>query len=206
MNIAQTRQVMAYIWATHPSAPKYTDDDKARTVASYFRVLCKYSVDDVMAAVDIICRESPTFIPSAYEIEKKCTKTVKVDAFLPREYYEVMDRLDDADNRRAILCAEYEAAFRERDKIMREYASVSFADETRQNERLEEYRQKCAPFETVIDRYCEMSAECRHLKERLNELYYRATWAAQDAYDREQSQLAHNDLCALGYERLALEE
>ena len=69
MNIAQTRQVMAYLWATHPSAPKYTDDDKARTIASYFRILYKFDINDVLEAVDRVCRESATFIPSAYEIE-----------------------------------------------------------------------------------------------------------------------------------------
>lgn len=52
----------------------------------------------------------------------------------------------------------------------------------------------------------EISGECGRIKGRMDELLSRATWAAQDAYDKEQTQMAHKDLCSLGYDRLALEE
>jgi hypothetical protein len=64
---------------------------------------------------------------------------------------------------------------------------------------------KVAPFDEVIEQYYDMGSECRQLKARKEELYNRASWEAYDAYDRAQAQMAHNDLCALGYERLALE-
>ena len=65
MNIEQTRQVLTYIWSTHPCAPKLEGDGKTATIASYFRILYKYSIEDVLEAVDRVCRESAAFIPSA---------------------------------------------------------------------------------------------------------------------------------------------
>ena len=62
MNLSQTRQVLSYLWTTHPSAPKLTDDDKMRSVASYFRVLYRFAIDDVLDAVDKACRKSPSFV------------------------------------------------------------------------------------------------------------------------------------------------
>lgn len=205
MNIAQTRQVLSYLWSTHPSAPKFGDEDKMRTVAAYFRVLYPYSVEDVMAAVDLVCRESPTFLPSAYEIEKRCERRIDVDAYLPREYELVTDRIEDADTKRLALEPEYREAFRARDELMKEFGLFFYYDKEKQADRELEFKQKCASFDAVIDRYYEASDECRRLRERRDELYKRATWEAQDAYDKQQAQLAHNDLCALGYDRLALE-
>ena len=89
---------------------------------------------------------------------------------------------------------------------MREYGSTEFFDEAKQAARREEYREKCAPHESVIEQYSEISDECGRLKARRDELLNRATWAAQDAYDKQQTQMAHKDLCSLGYDRLALEE
>ena len=205
MNIQQTRQVLSYIWSTHPSAPKFSDDGKTRMIASYFRVLYQYSLEDVMAAVDLACRESPSFIPSAYDIEKKCTKHLDVERYLPSAYEVIRERLEEAENKRLELENAYREAFRARDEIMRDFALVSFADKERQTAREAECRQKCAPYVSVIDAYCEISDECRSLKARMDELYKRATWEASDAYDQQQAQLAHRDLCSLGYERLALE-
>lgn len=206
MNIQQTQQVLSYIWSTHPSAPKYSEDGKMRTVAAYFRVLYQYSVEDVLEAVDRICRESPTFIPSAYEIEKRCTKHIDVEAYLPKEYEVLEDRLEEAEAKRLALKEDYQTAFCARTEIMREYGSTQFFDEAKQAARREEYREKCAPHESVIEQYSEISDECGRLKARRDELLNRATWAAQDAYDKQQTQMAHKDLCSLGYDRLALEE
>ncbi len=206
MNIQQTQQVLSYIWSTHPSAPKYSEDGKMRTVAAYFRVLYQYSVDDVMEAVDKVCRESPSFIPSAYEIEKRCSKRINVEAYLSKEYEVLGDRLEEAEAKRLALKEDYQAAFSARDAIMREYGSMMFCNEEKQTARREEYREKCAPHETVIEQYSEISDECGRIKARMDELLSRATWAAQDAYDKQQTQMAHKDLCSLGYDRLALEE
>ena len=200
MNIAQTRHVMAYIWATHPSAPKYTDDDKVRTVASYFRVLYKYAIDDVMEAVDRFCHESPTFIPSAYEIEAKCHKRVDVERYLSDEYRDVERRLEDAEARRLAFVPEYDRAFKERADLF-----LGKIVELMTDEQKSELAAKAAPLDAVIERYYDLSEECRQIKARKDELYNRASWEAYDAYDRAQAQLAHNDLCSLGFERLALE-
>lgn len=196
MNIAQTRQVMAYLWATHPSAPKYNDDDKARTIASYFRILYKFDINDVLEAVDSVCRESATFIPSAYEIEAKCTRRVDIEAYLSREYELVLERLEKAEARRREFKQIYDSAFKQRSNLL---SGVIFESEKA------ELSEKIAPFDEVIEQYYDMIEECRHLKARKEELYNRASWEAYDAYDRAQVQLAHKDLCSLGYERLALE-
>ena len=118
MNIQQTQQVLSYIWSTHPSAPKYSEDGKMRTVAAYFRVLYQYSAEDVLEAVDRICRESPTFIPSAYEIEAKCTRHVDIEAYLSSEYELVLDRLEKAEARQREFEPLYDSAFRQRSNLL----------------------------------------------------------------------------------------
>lgn len=200
MNIEQTRQVMAYLWATHPSAPKYGDDDKARTIASYFRVLYKFDINDVLEAVDRVCRESSTFIPSAYEIEAKCTRHVDVEYYLPDEYHKVSQRLEDAERRRFAYEPAYYRAFKQRAELLGGQILSLMSDDEKS-----ELAAKVAPFDTVIEKYSDLDDECRQLRARKEELYNHASWEAYDAYDRTQAQLAHNDLCALGYERLALE-
>ena len=200
MNIQQTQQVLSYIWSTHPSAPKYSEDGKVRTVAAYFRVLYQYSVEDVLEAVDRICRESPTFIPSAYEIEAKCTRHVDIEAYLSSEYELVLDRLEKAEARQREFEPLYDSAFRQRSNLLGGVIFNLMSDEKKA-----ELAAKVAPLDEVIERYYDMGEECRQLKARKEELYNRASWEAYDAYDRAQAQLAHNDLCSLGYERLALE-
>lgn len=200
MNIAQTRQVMAYLWATHPSAPKYNDDDKARTIASYFRILYKFDINDVLEAVDRVCRESVTFIPSAYEIEAKCTRHVEIEAYLSSEYELVLERLEKAEARRREFGSLYDSAFMQRSNLLGCVIFNLMSDEEKA-----ELAAKVAPFDEVIEQYYDICDECRYLKARKDELYNRASWEAYDAYDRAQAQLAHKDLCALGYERLALE-
>ena len=179
MNIAQTRQVMAYLWATHPSAPKYNDDDKARTIASYFRILHKYSIEDVLEAVDRVCKKTPSFIPSAYEIEAACYKSPSVEPFLPQEYHELDEKFK-----------EFQGSH---------YPDLIFA---RSKLELAETDAEASEFQRQFD-----GIRARmEIEERMHELYKTALARATEAYDRIQSQLAHNDLCALGYERLALEE
>ena len=178
MNIAQTRQVMSYLWATHPGAPKYTDDDKARTIASYFRVLYKYSIEDVLDAVDRVCRKSATFIPSAYEIEAACHKRPNVAPFLPREYHEL-----DAQYKEFEFCY-YQDLILARSKLELADTDAEKAECQRQ-------------FDGIRARM--------EIDERMHEIYNTALARATEAYDRAQAQLAHKDLCSLGYERLALE-
>ena len=178
MNIAQTRQVMAYLWATHPSAPKFTDDDKMRTIASYFRVLYKYSIEDVLDAVDRVCKKSPSFIPSAYEIEVACYKRPNVEPYLPMEYHD--------------LNAQYKEF---------EYCHYQDLILARNKLELAETDEEKAEFQRQFD-----GIRARmEIEERMHEIYDAASARATDAYDREQAQLAHKDLCSLGYERLALE-
>ena len=91
MNLNQCRQALTYLWGTHPAAPRFTDADKAITTASYFRVLHKYSLQDVLNAIDKACRENHTFIPSAYEIETKVVKTTNWEKYITDEYRELND-------------------------------------------------------------------------------------------------------------------
>lgn len=200
MNISQTQQVLSYIWSTHPSAPKYSDEGKARIIASYFRVLYKFDINDVLEAVDRVCRESATFIPSAYEIEAKCTKHVDIESYLSSEYVLVLERLEKAEARRIEFERLYYRAFKQRSELLGGIIFNLMSDDEKA-----ELAAKVAPFDEVIERYYDMVEECRQLRARKEELYNRASWEAYDAYDRAQARLAHNDLCSLGYERLALE-
>lgn len=178
MNIAQTRQVMAYLWATHPSAPKYTDDDKARTIASYFRVLYKYSIEDVLDAVDRVCKKSPSFIPSAYEIETACYKSPNVEPFLPQEYHE--------------LDAQYkEFEFSHYPDLILARSKLELAETD--DEKAECQRQ----FDGIRARM--------DIEVRMHDIYDRALSKAINDYDRQQADNASHDLRMLGYERLALE-
>lgn len=178
MNIEQTRQIMSYLWATHPNAPKYTNDDKVRTIAAYFRVLYRYDLNDVLDAVDRICRESPTFIPSAYEIEKACRKTYDVGPFLPRKYHEL-----DAQYAEFKYC------------IWEDLISARAAVEGAEN--VEARAAAQARVEGMRAR--------KEIEKEMSRLYESARWDAEYAYDRAQEAIASNDLRALGYERLALE-
>lgn len=200
MNIAQTRQVLTYIWSTHPSAPKLEGDGKTAIIASYFRILYRFDINDVLEAVDRVCRESVTFIPSAYEIEAKCTKHVDVGPYLTDEYCTVSQRLADAEVQRLAYEPDYDRAFKQRSELLcgQIYSLMSDSQKA-------ELAAKVAPFEAVMAKYRDLLEECERLKDRKDELYHRASWEAYDEYDRAQAQLAHNDLCSLGYERLALE-
>ena len=200
MNISQTQQVLSYIWSTHPSAPKYSDDGKTRIIASYFRVLYKYSIDDVLDAVDRVCHESPTFIPSAYEIEKQCHKTVDVDMFLPPEFSGLAEEISHAERRMLEAEPSYNEAFRERSRLLGGVIWDFLSDE-----RKTEMDAKVAPLNEAIENYHRLLDEFRRLKDRERELFNRAERAAYDDYDKTQTTLARNDLCQLGYGRLALE-
>lgn len=201
MNIAQTRQVLTYLWATHPSAGKLDEDSKTAIIASYFRILYRFDINDVLEAVDRVCRESVTFIPSAYEIEAKCTKHVDVGSYLTDEYRTVTQRLEESEAQRLAYEPKYDRAFKQRADLLNDQIFSFMLDEQKA-----ELAAQIAPFEAVIDKYHELSAESQQLRDRKDELYRRAEWEAYDAYDRIQSQLAHKDLCSLGYERLALED
>lgn len=89
MNINECRQCLSYIYATHPNAPALNADDKTRMVAAYFRVLYKYTLNDVLSAIDRFCQNKPSFIPTAYEIESGIVKTLDIKRFLPDEYWQL---------------------------------------------------------------------------------------------------------------------
>lgn len=81
--------MLSYIYSTHPNAPALTQDDKTRMVAAYFRILSKYTLQDVLSAVDIYCREKHSFIPTPYEIESKVCRTLDVEQYLPQKYWDL---------------------------------------------------------------------------------------------------------------------
>lgn len=192
MNIAQTRQVMAYIWSTHPSAPKYSNDDKVRTVAAYFRVLYKYALSDVLAAVDAVCLENPTFTPSAYEIEAKCEKRVNVDYYLPEQYHTLGRMIHDMEQIRDSKEAKYLEAFDERARILDGVTLSMLCDAEK-----EQVRAQLEPLEQTINEFINILTGLEELKRGREDLYIQATWKAYEDYDRKQAQLAQNDLTAI---------
>lgn len=200
MNIAQTKQVLSYIWSTHPSAPKYSDEGKTRIIASYFRVLYKYSVNDVLAAVDAVCSDKPTFIPSAYEIEAKCQKTVNVEFYLPNRYHELGKKIHKAEQLRDAKEAEYKKACDERARIM-SHCIISLMDDGEK----ELLRSSLAPWEQIINDFDDICAGINALRREHEDLYIQATWKAYEDYDREQAQLAQHDLTAIDNRMNALE-
>lgn len=95
MNLQQTCTVLSYLAATHPNFPKYTPEDKQRVAASYFRILYKYSLQDVLNAVDQASRHSRPFLPCVYDIEHYITITLNIEKHLSSEYYDIERELWD---------------------------------------------------------------------------------------------------------------
>lgn len=202
MNIAQTRQVLTYLWATHPSARKTDDDSKTAIIASYFRVLCKFDVNDVLDAVDRMCRESTTFIPSAYEIEAKCTKRININAVFPKEEYEsVKSRMNEIKSMLNDLRDEYQEARSKagdiRCKCIR-CVMARFDGEIKAKE-LAEYKQQLLPYTPIIDKYLSLEREYEDLKKQLQDMRDTAALQATEIYDQRQKMIAQKDLKALGY-------
>lgn len=172
MNIDQTRQVLSYLWATHPNAPKLTANDKTRTIAAFFRVLYKFTQSDVLNAVDKACERAPSYIPSAYEIAGVCVKTCDTDQFLPDEY--------------KALAKENEGNF------YREYELRNALNALKQA-RSEDERAACEEKYNTISAWIDRD-------ERMSELFRRAAEAAEKYYDASCMSEARADLCNLRLE------
>lgn len=95
MNLQQTCAVLSYLAATHPNFPKYTPEDKQRVAASYFRILYKYSLQDVLNAVDCACRRSRPFLPCVYDIEYHINLSLDIERYLSSGYYDLERELSD---------------------------------------------------------------------------------------------------------------
>ena len=93
MNLSQTCQVLSYLAATHPNFPKYTPEDKQRVAVSYFRILYRFSLHDVLDAVDAACRKSRPFLPCVYDIEHEICTSLDLEKYLTAEYYELEHEL-----------------------------------------------------------------------------------------------------------------
>lgn len=89
MSIDETKIVLSYIYSTHINAPKLSKEDKQRVVMSFYRILYKYSMSDVMSSVDVTCASDKGFVPTPYEIEKNIKISIDVSKFLPAEYYKL---------------------------------------------------------------------------------------------------------------------
>ena len=87
MDINETKQALSYIYSTHLNAPKLSADDKKRVVMSYFRVLYKYSLHDVLCGIDKASGTDKGFVPTPYDIEKCIDISINPDLFLPDEYF-----------------------------------------------------------------------------------------------------------------------
>lgn len=89
MSIDETKIVLSYIYSTHINAPKLSKEDKQRVVMSFYRILYKYSMCDVMTAIDKACANDKGFVPTPYDIEKNIKISIDVTKFLPAEYYKL---------------------------------------------------------------------------------------------------------------------
>lgn len=75
MKLQDAATLVAFLWGTHPNAPRQTQDERDNTIAAYFYALWDYSIQDAMAGAHAACIERPGFVPTAYEIRAKCVKT-----------------------------------------------------------------------------------------------------------------------------------
>lgn len=200
MNISQTRQILAYLWASHPGAPRYTDDDKMRTIAAFFRVLYGFSVDDVLKAVDAVCGDKPTYIPSAYEVLAKCKKSIDVDAYLPHEYHDLSKALHIEEKHRDLLYPDYQKALKERGDVLGQYIISLLSEEQKTA-----LNATIKPYDDIIEEYMDSLSLCRELRKKMEDLYISATWTAHEDYDTREARLAHKDLKEISDDLKALE-
>ena len=171
MNYTQTRQALQSLWGTHPAAPKFTQEDKAITSACYFRVLYKYSLHDVLHAIDKACRKNPTFIPSAFEIESNVSKTLPWEQYITNKYIELDSKYKDKE-----FCS------------MKDYYKALSLKNTADSEEMRNlYNDTCMEILERID-----------INERLavmrNEFYAKA----EAYYDKRESNRANADLVQMG--------
>ena len=131
-----------------------------------------------MDAIDKACKKSPSFIPSAYEIEAECVKSPNVEAFLPREYHEL-------------------------DKQYKEFEYCGYTDLIRARNEID-LAQNDEERGKALNRFGGIKARME-IEEKMHDIYNDAYSRAIEAYDRKQTLIARNDLCSIGYERLALE-
>ena len=170
MNINETRHALSYLYSTHPHAPTLNPGDKTRMVYAFFRVLYKYSLNDVIDGIDRACEKSTQFIPSAYEIERNVEKSIDITQFLPEEYNEIIEKLGNY---------RYENLYDRLYKVVRKARAVD--DET-EKKRLEYEAEKIQSF---ID-----------LNERANSMMIAESKALTD-YDNMQTTIAAGDLIQL---------
>ena len=207
MNISQTQDLLSWLWSKFPNGKTLSAEDKRSTVVAYFDELWQYSLEDVIAGARKALAAQPHFVPSAPEIAHYCTKTIDYQKYLPREYAQLSDRLEQARKLRDSQKDEYRKAFAARDEIMREFGRVQFCDKEKQAAHNAECREKCAPFDAVLERYSAIEEECKALLRQCDAMCGTAMQNALQAYETAQRKLAAPDLKFLGIPQpqLALE-
>lgn len=173
MNFIQTKQALQYLWGTHPAAPRFDDTDKNVAAISYFRVLYMYSLPDVLDAIDRACRKSPSFIPSAFEVEENVYKTLDVDSYIDKEKYKKLDQ------------------------VHHEYKDCGMSDYYR-----EAIAANCATdpaIKKVHQQACDAIQERIDIDIKLHNLYRQAEREAEIAYDARQKNISFSDLKQLGF-------
>lgn len=211
MNLQQTSSVLSYIWSTHPNAPKYTDEDKMRIVAAYFRILYKYDINDVMIAVDEACRKNPAFIPTAYEIESVCEKckTIDLERFLPPDYLDIVNEADELRQK----CREYEVytpcrSYRDRlNKLADNYERYVFLKHTALYEKEKRDLEACdldeqKKYQESESVFTSMKIRLSQLSEMVNQMFSEAYNKAVSFYNKTQENIAKQDLRELGFEQV----
>ena len=195
MNLAEMRSVLTYIWSTHPNAPKIDDVSKDLTIQSYFRVLYMYDIQDVLEAVDRTCRESPIYIPSAYQIYKNCERTLNVPAYLPQSYYDEKERLEALRKTQREWEPIHQKALQKRCELVCNVIISLIDDEKR-----EQLRKMCQPYEETIDTFRALLEDIRECEKRIEDLYAQAVIEANYEYDKKQISRASIDLKELTHE------
>lgn len=195
MNLAEMRSVLTYIWSAHPNAPNIDDVSKDLTIQSYFRVLYMYDIQDVLEAVDRTCRESPIYIPSAYQIYKHCERTLNVQTYLTQAYYDEKERLEALRMTQREWEPVYQKALQKRFLLVGNVI-ISLIDD----EKLEHLRKMCQPYEETIDTFRALSEDIMECEKRIEDLYAQAVIEANYEYDQKQIARASDDLKELTYE------
>jgi hypothetical protein len=94
MNLRETQQLLTMIWSMYPNAPRLSREDKEVMAMAWLGLMYEYSLEDVWKAARQCFEAEPRFIPTAPEVMRRCTKSYKVERYLPPEYAALTTGID----------------------------------------------------------------------------------------------------------------
>ncbi len=190
MNIAQTQQLLSFLWSKFPNSRTMTADDKRMTVLAYFDELWPFSLQDSINGARKALKAQPHFVPSAPEIAHYCDKTYDAKQYLSPEYDLITTQLATTCKLAEEFKPKHDAAFLERSALCIEKPESSMSESEK-----ETYNS----LTKTIDEYLNILSECKILERQQKRLLAEAEWRAADAYDAAERRNATNDFKSIGW-------